>query len=175
MTQAGLLWVRRRHERANPACGPERGYPAVAAELPASWARAAAECCGPARDQPGRGGHIEPDRQGCSPRPRSWPLSHRLDQGSHDAPGADHRADSTWPRARCAVSVSRRTAPRLYPRAGRSARSQHDRPAARLTYADARNAAEADTASCPCQRGAIIRSQRNNAHACRQRPLRRGS
>jgi len=38
------------------------------------------------RDQPGQGGHIEPDRQGCSQRPRSWPLSHRLDQGSHDAP-----------------------------------------------------------------------------------------
>jgi len=33
-------------------------------------------------------------------------LSHRLDQGSHDSPGADHRADSTWPRARCAVPAA---------------------------------------------------------------------
>ena len=60
MTQAGLLWVRRRHERANPACGPERGYPAVAAELPASWARAAAECCRPAAISPAEAAILNP-------------------------------------------------------------------------------------------------------------------
>ena len=59
-------------------------------------------------DESGRGGDIAPDRQGCSSRPRSWPVSDRLDQGSHDAPGADHRADNPWPRARCAVPGSRR-------------------------------------------------------------------
>ena len=40
--------------------------------------------------------------------------------------------------------LPRRPAPRRYPCAGRPARNQHDRPSARLTHADARNAAEAD-------------------------------
>ena len=42
------------------------------------------------------------------------------------------------------VPAARRTTPRRYPRAHRSARRHHDRSPARLTYADARNAAEAD-------------------------------
>jgi deoxyinosine 3'endonuclease (endonuclease V) len=42
------------------------------------------------------------------------------------------------------VPAARRTAPRRHPRADRSARSHHDRPPARLTYADARNAADPD-------------------------------
>ena len=40
--------------------------------------------------------------------------------------------------------LPRRPAPRRYPCAGRPARNQHDRPSARLTHADARNAADAD-------------------------------
>ena len=43
-----------------------------------------------------------------------------------------------------ALPAARRPAPRRYPCAGRPARNQHDRPSARLTHADARNAAEAD-------------------------------
>ena len=39
------------------------------------------------------------------------------------------------------VPAARRTAPRRHPRADRSDRSHHDRPPARLTYADARFAA----------------------------------
>jgi hypothetical protein len=42
------------------------------------------------------------------------------------------------------IDIHQRTAPRRHPRADRSARSHHDRPPARLTYADARNAADAD-------------------------------
>jgi len=108
VTQAGLLWVRPRRERANPAYRFEArlsGRRGRAACVPGSGGgRVPQARC----DQSGRGGHVEPDRQGRSPRPRSWPLGHRLDQCSHDAPGADHRADGTWPRARCAVSGSRR-------------------------------------------------------------------
>ena len=43
-----------------------------------------------------------------------------------------------------ALPAARRPAPRRYPCAGRPARNQHDRPSARLTHADARNAADAD-------------------------------
>ena len=42
------------------------------------------------------------------------------------------------------VPAARRTAPRRHPRAHRSAHSHHDRPPARLIYADARNAARED-------------------------------
>ncbi len=54
------------------------------------------------------------------------------------------------------VPAARRTAPRRYPRTGRSAR-HHDRPPARLTYADARNAAEACAWSA-IRSGALQRS-----------------
>jgi hypothetical protein len=47
--------------------------------------------------------------------------------------------------------ATRRTAPRRYPRAGRSARSQPDRPPAQLTCTHARNA---------CRRGYSARWQR---------------
>ena len=40
-----------------------------------------------------------------------------------------------------ALPAARRPAPRRYPCAGRPARNQHDRPSARLTHADVRNAA----------------------------------
>jgi hypothetical protein len=60
VAQAGLLWVRRRRERASPACRPERGYPVFAAELPAFRARAVAECRRPAAISPAEAAKLNP-------------------------------------------------------------------------------------------------------------------
>ena len=48
MADAMLFWVGRRRERANLARRSKRGYPPFTAELPAFWARVAAECHRPA-------------------------------------------------------------------------------------------------------------------------------
>ena len=56
------------------------------------------------------------------------------------------------------VSAVRRTAPRRYPFAGRSARRHRGRPPARLTYADARNAC---MSGCCC---VSVRRWRRSAH-----------
>ena len=69
-------------------------------------------------------------------------------RGSSGAPAVRHRRRDArsrrggpGPGHGRPVPAARRTAPGRYPRAGTSAHSQHDRPPARLTYADARNAA----------------------------------
>ena len=68
------------------------------------------------------------------------------------------------------VPAARRTAPRRYPRAGRPADSHHDRPPARLTYADARNAACASI--LPVGQRCINIHQAGRLHAGRPRVCR---
>ena len=129
-----------------------------------------------------RFGPRRPARPGCTcarrvrhpgDRGGQVPVPHRYPRGAGPArilgtPAVRHRRRDARSRRGGAgpahgrpVPAARRAAPRRHPRASRSARSQHDRPPARLTHADARNAARA----CVPRKWGLPRQKRSSCES----------